>query len=219
MLRVLVLVALRCAVAFHGLPSTPRPTTSLISLRSLPPLLSESLEPCEEELTNENLVRIVREECSDEEVNALVWKCLGYRREGEGWDNGEVFPKWRAKYPTPPDLVGVLRVYSKDVDEPVLRANQALVASIPMKYKGGIKEQLRKVGWTGFKLEGLTPNKTRRAQCTNWLLYYREALMGLSLEELLAQKQRNIDEENQRLREEGKMLRSAKGPGSRPGAT
>ena len=59
-----------------------------------------------------------------------------------------------AKYPQPPDLVGVTRTYSKDVDEVVLRANQALVASIPMKYKGSIKEHLRKVGWTGFSVGG-----------------------------------------------------------------
>ena len=102
------------------------------------------------------------------------------------------------------------RVYSKDVDEPVLRANQALVASIPMKYKGGIKEHLRKVGWTGFKLEGLTPNKTRRAQCTNWLLYYREALFGMSLEDLVAAKERDVAAENQRLREAGESLRVAR---------
>ena len=173
--------------------------------------VSESVAPVAEELTNENLVRIVREECSDEEVNELVWKCLGYRRQGDKFVNDEVFPKWREKYPDPPDLVGVTRTYSKSVDEPVLRANQALVASIPMKYKAGIKEHLRKVGWTGFMLEGLTPNKTRRAQCTNWLLFYREALFGLSLEDLRQQKQRDVDQENQRLREQGQSLRVATG--------
>jgi len=104
--------------------------------------------------------------------------------------------------------VGVTRSYSRDVDEPVLRANQALVASIPMKFKGLIKPQLRSVGWTGYALEGLTPNKTRRAQCTSWLLYYREALLGLSLEELLIQKQRDVEAENIKLRSEGKAFRS-----------
>lgn len=30
----------------------------------------------------------------------------------------------------------------------------------------------------------LTPNKTRRAQCANWLIYYREELFGYTIEEL-----------------------------------
>ena len=118
----------------------------------------ETGEVSAEELTNEEIVKFVREEVSDQEVNELVWRCLGYRRVDGAWNADQVFPKWRAKYPQPPDLVGVTRTYSKDVDEVVLRANQALVASIPMKYKGGIKEHLRKVGWTGYLLEGLTPN-------------------------------------------------------------
>jgi hypothetical protein len=63
----------------------------------------------------------------NEQVNMLVWKCLGYRlNDDDVWEATEVFPKWRAKYPTPPDVVGVTRVYGKDIDEPVLRANQGL---------------------------------------------------------------------------------------------
>lgn len=174
-------------------------------------LVSEVGEPVKEELTNENLVKIVREECTDDEVNALVWKCLGYRKTETSYENRDVFPKWRDKYPTPPDLVGVSRIYEKQVDEPVLRANQALVASIPMQYKAGIKEHLSKVGFTGFLMEGLTPNKTRRAQCTNWLLYYREALFGMSLDDLMKQKQRDVAAENQRLRDAGQSLKVASG--------
>ena len=30
----------------------------------------------------------------------------------------------------------------------------------------------------------LTPNKTRRAQCANWLIFYREELFGYTVEEL-----------------------------------
>ena len=123
-------------------------------------------------------------------MNELAWKCLGYRRSADGaMDASQVFPKWRAKYPEPPDLVGVTRLYSKEIDESardpgatrpqktrekmrqrkakttdeshdvqqpmraqVLRANQALVASIPMVHKGGIKVHMREVGWTGFML-------------------------------------------------------------------
>eukprot|EP00961_Rhodomonas_salina_P192877 2602686-Rhodomonas_salina.2 len=66
--------------------------------------------------------------CS-QEVNDIVWKCLGYKKDeatGEysryiyqrprfampGTDTADddtsedVFPKWREKYPNPPDLVG-----------------------------------------------------------------------------------------------------------------
>jgi tRNA 2-selenouridine synthase len=174
----------------------------------------ETGEVSADELTNEEIVKFVREEITDQEVNELVWRCLGYRRVDGAWNADQVFPKWAAKYPQPPDLIGVTRTYSKDVDEVVLRANQALVASIPMKYKGGIKEHLRKVGWTGYLLEGLTPNKTRRAQCANWVLYYREALFGKSLEELKKARERDVAAENEKLRRAGKMLRSAKGEAS-----
>ena len=33
-------------------------------------------------------------------------------------------------------------------------------------------------------MEGLTPNMTRRAQCANWLCYYKQALHGVPVEEL-----------------------------------
>lgn len=31
------------------------------------------------------------------------------------WDSTNVFPKWRARYPDPPDLVGVTRIYERCV--------------------------------------------------------------------------------------------------------
>lgn len=200
----------RREVAVKRVLKRPVKLTAVDPSSSWPPLVGSTNEPTQEELSNENLVRLVREECTDEEVNFLVWKCLGYRqRDDATWDTTDVFPKWRAKYPVPPDLIGVSRNYSREVDEPVLRANQALINSIPMDYKGGIKQHLGKVGWTGYRLEGLTPNKTRRAQCANWLLYYREALFGKSIEELIAAKERDVAAENQRLREEGNSLKVA----------
>lgn len=150
------------------------------------------------ELANERLVRIVKLETTDEETNELIWRCLGYVQRKDGsWDASRAFAKWREKYPSPPDLIGVTRTYTKDVDEPVMRANQAIHRSIPMAYKQQLKEQLRPHGFTGYKLEGLTPNMTRRAQVTNWLLYYREALHGRSLAELKRAKEeaRKIEEE------------------------
>ncbi len=45
----------------------------------------------------------------------LLFPNAGYRyvtNEGR-WDNSKVYPKWRARYPEPPDLVGVTRIYEK----------------------------------------------------------------------------------------------------------
>lgn len=62
-----------------------------------------------------------------------------------------------------------------------------LVRSIPRDYKGSIKS-LQRVGYKGFKLSELTPNKTRRAQIVNWLIYYREYLHGKTLDQLVAER-------------------------------
>ena len=131
----------------------------------------------------------------DEDVNNLIWKYLGYKKDdatGE-WDSSAVFPKWAAKYPQPPDLVGVTRTYERAVDEPVMRAVQALQKSVPTEHKDNLRAFLLPLGWKGYKMAapahikattGLTPNMTRRAQCSQWLLYYREALHGVSLDEV-----------------------------------
>ena len=51
---------------------------------------------------------------------------------------------------------------------------------------------MQHVGFKGFKLKELTPNKTRRAQAVNWVLYYRETLFGKTLEELMAQRELEV---------------------------
>jgi len=190
-----------------------------------------SMPPTIEELSNENLLRIIMLESTDQETNELVWKCLGYRfqKEDGTWDNSLVFPKWKEKYPQPPDVIGVRRIYTKEVDEPVLRANQALVRSIPMDYKNGIREHLFGLnGFFGLKMEGLTPNKTRRAQCANWLLYFREALMGKSIGQLKQEREQkrgdNAEAETQDIdvsgdanleaRRAGNSIRVAQAPSS-----
>ena len=110
--------------------------------------------PQKEELSNENMLRIVRMECNDLEVNTLVWKCLGYRfdPEKEEWTNEEVFPKWKEKFPTPPDFIGMQRIYSKEIDEPCLRSNQQLVRSIPSESKQQLRKHLKPLGFPGFKV-------------------------------------------------------------------
>jgi hypothetical protein len=168
----------------YGVLSPPRSSQDYI-LDTFDP------EEEEDELSNEAMLQIILSETPDQEVNLLVWKCLGYEQDqatGE-WRNDNCFPKWREKYPNPPDLIGVKRNYTYEIDRPVQKANQAIVASIPMKYKQGIKEHLRPLGFTGFKLDELTPNKTRRAQCVNWMLYYREALRGKTIEQLRAERE------------------------------
>jgi len=153
-------------------------------------VISREGEPTKEELSNENLYKILHEQCTDLEVNTLVWKGLGYRfnAETKTWENDKVFPKWKEKFPEPPDLIGMQRIYSKEVDQPSLKSNQQLVKSIPQDNKQSLKEHLKPLGFTGFKISQLTPNKTRRAQCANWLLFFREELFGYTVEELRARR-------------------------------
>jgi Domain of unknown function (DUF1823) len=145
--------------------------------------------PTLEELSNANILKIVRSECSDLEVNTLCWKCLGYRFVDGDWTSAECFPKWKERFPCPPDLLGMQRIYEREVDQTSLRSNQALVRSVPVEFKQSLKTHLKPLGFNGFQYAELTPNKTRRAQCANWLLYYREQLFGVTLEELKARKE------------------------------
>jgi hypothetical protein len=207
-------------------------------------ILSREGPPTAQELDNENLYRILQIESSDLEVNTLVWKGLGYRfdPESEEWKNDECFPKWRSKFPTPPDLIGMQRIYSKEIDGPCLKNNQQLVRSIPADNKQSLKVHLKPLGFTGYKVSQrrhervvfprdpllgllllllfltrifrfdiwqmaeLTPNKTRRAQCANWLLFFREELFGYTVEEL---KERRVLKKEQE--ETERQLRIASG--------
>lgn len=68
----------------------------------------------------------------------MLWVCLsytcgwsffpsGYRYDPDedSWSNEKVFPRWKERYPEPPDLLGVTRVYEPAIDRPVIRASQA----------------------------------------------------------------------------------------------
>ena len=116
----------------------------------------------EDELSNENLLKILYSETTDQHVNDVVWRALGehrtcsksasisiyqfiyssinlsigYVQKPDGtYSNEKVFPKWREKYPEPPDVIGVKRNYTYAIDRPSQKANQALVASIPQDHK------------------------------------------------------------------------------------
>ncbi|GAX18284.1 hypothetical protein FisN_20Lh049 [Fistulifera solaris] len=163
-------------------------------------VISRTGGPTLEELSNANMLQIVKCQCTDLEVNTLVWKCLGYRYDEKEqlWnDNALVFPNWREKYPTPPDFLGMRRVYEKDIDQPSLRANQALVRSVPVHAKQSLKTALKPEGWKGYQYKELTPNKTRRAQCANWLIFYRNELFGYTLEELRAKRQQQKEQQQE----------------------
>jgi hypothetical protein len=125
-------------------------------------VVSRTGGPLAAELVNENLLRILKMQCSDLEANTLVWKCLGYRfvdatdeseSESTGeWTAAEVFPKWKEKFPSPPDLIGMQRTYSKEIDQVVLKANQNLVRSIPVDNKQSLKVHLKPLGFTGYQV-------------------------------------------------------------------
>ncbi len=170
--------------------------------------------PRAEELTNENLIQIVerRSNVTDLEVNTLVWKCLGYRfdPENEEWSAPEVFPKWKERYPTPPDVIGMQRIYTKEIDGELIKNNQRLTNSIPVEFKQSLKTYLKPYGFNGYKLSELVPNMTRRAQCVNWLLFFREDLFGYSVEELRerrrVKKEKEEEEERKQLEETGEKV-------------
>lgn len=117
-------------------------------------IISRFGPPTIEELSNEQMLRIVQLECTDLEVNTLVWKCLGYRFDSttNSWLNTECFPKWKDQFPTPPDLIGMKRVYSREMDSASLRSNQALVRSIPVDNKQSLKAHLKPLGWKGYQV-------------------------------------------------------------------
>ena len=78
-------------------------------------VVSGSAAPHASELSNENMLRILHGVATDQQVNKLVWKCLGYRAGAGTWESSECFPKWRDRFPEPPDLIGLTRVFTKEV--------------------------------------------------------------------------------------------------------
>lgn len=110
-------------------------------------------------LSTETLWGILRGEIPDEEVNRLLWQCLGYRHDTEAhrWDISAVSTDWSSQYPEPPDFIG---------SRP---ATVKLTRSIPAEDKQLLKEEL---GFTGYKVGELNPTLTRRATAVSWLLSY-----------------------------------------------
>ncbi len=108
-------------------------------------------------LTTETLWAILRDELPDATVNQLIWQALGYHWDGVHWDCSQVPTVWRTGYPEPPDFIA---------SRP---ATIHLTRSIPATDKQLLKEQL---GFEGYTIAELTPQRTRRATMVNWLLSY-----------------------------------------------
>jgi Domain of unknown function (DUF1823) len=113
-------------------------------------------------LTAETYWAILNGSLADEVVNRLLWDCLGYCAAPTGeWDISGVSPDWAAQFPTPPDFMG---------SRP---ATVKLTRSIPAEDKQLLKDEL---GFKGYTVDELTPNRTRRAMAVSWLLSYERQL-------------------------------------------
>ena len=113
-------------------------------------------------LTTETCWAILKDEIPDEAVNRLLWDCLGYRFSSSGeWEISGVDPNWAEPYPEPPDLIG---------SRP---ATVKLTRSIPAEHKQLLKDQL---GFKGYTVNELNPNRTRRATAVSWLLSYMQQI-------------------------------------------
>jgi hypothetical protein len=126
---------------------------------SIPEKIPETM-PDLPPLTNGILWDILQDTIADATVNALLWKCLGYRydQDSQQWLTDGVDPDWREAYPEPPNFIE---------SRP---ATVKLTRSIPPEDKQRLKEEL---GFTGYQVNELVPRKTRRATAVNWLLSYR----------------------------------------------
>lgn len=131
------------------------------------------------------LLDIVYQKTDDAVVNDILRALLGWRMESGGdnsdgaddsgctWNDSFVPEEWREAYPDgPPDFIGSADDYSPQTDRPVKKAVQKLTRSIPQEYKQISREVLSPHGFIGFKINELTPNRTRRATAVNWVLYY-----------------------------------------------
>jgi hypothetical protein len=141
------------------------------SLNHLPGVRFATMPPLDARL----LLQIVRGESSDGIVNEVLRSLLGwvYNAESGTWEDDLVPPEWKDDYPSgPPDFIGSASDYSPEKDRPVKKAVQKLTRSIPSEYKQISREVLGPLGFEGWKIDQLTPNRTRRATAVNWILYY-----------------------------------------------
>ena len=125
-------------------------------------------------LTVKDLLAIILGEMPDAWVNEILLTLLGWRRaDDEKWDNSNVPDEWRKPYPdSPPDFIGSPTNYSPAIDLPVKRAMQKLNRTIEPESKQQLKQILKPHGFKGWKINELTPNRTRRATAVNYILFW-----------------------------------------------
>ncbi|MEM9772003.1 MAG: DUF1823 family protein [Cyanobacteria bacterium P01_D01_bin.73] len=110
-------------------------------------------------LSTEVIWGILNDDISDAIAHQLVWNALGYRwnPQTQTWDASPTPDDWSEAYPIPPRFID---------SRP---ATVKLTRSIPKANKKLLAEEL---GFKGYKINELTPRKTRRATIANWLLNY-----------------------------------------------
>lgn len=126
-------------------------------------------------MTIPDLLALIKQDTPDAWVNEIVRTFLGWRYEQEtdSWDSSRVPEMWTQAYPdNPPDFIGKIDDYSPAIDRPIKLAVQRLARSVPPSYKSTLKPILKPHGFKGWKIEDLTPNRTRRATVVNWILYW-----------------------------------------------
>jgi hypothetical protein len=105
-------------------------------------------------------------------INGLVAYSLGYVYDGESgvWETDFVAKEWIEAFPDgrPPDFIGTFGDYTEEKDKPVKKAIQMLQRSLPKEYRQFLQRRLAQ--FRGYQIVDLTPEKTRRAQCINFLL-------------------------------------------------
>ncbi|ABM71661.1 conserved hypothetical protein [Prochlorococcus marinus str. MIT 9515] len=109
-------------------------------------------------LSKKLLFSILDDQVSDVFVCELIWERLFYIKEKpiENWICSEYTPSyWSEKYNNSPQIISERG------------ASIHLTRSIPKDHKQNLKKVL---DFKGYKINELTPRKTRRATAVNWLI-------------------------------------------------
>ncbi len=125
-------------------------------------------------LTLADLMGIVKSKTPDSWPNEIIRLLLGWRQMEDGtWDSSHVPDEWREGFKNgPPDFINEKGEYTREVDIPVKLAVQKLTRSILPEHKNGFREVMKPAGFPGWGPKDLTPNRTRRAICVNYIIFW-----------------------------------------------
>lgn len=129
---------------------------------------------CAPSITGDDLLALVRQDAPDFWVNEMARSLLGWFETADGgWDASHVTAPWADDYPDgPPDFIGSAHDFSPETDRPVKKAVQKLTRSIPAPYKQIMRDVLGPLGFPGWTIRDLTPNRTRRSTVANFIIYW-----------------------------------------------